>query len=130
MDNIKQIADSINGLDGVAKQSQTNQQIDFLHCCHKEFEDRIGVLDGAHVELELKILDESGRRKQVYKKALSKNMQELDDKKEELHENKHKLEKLIEVTTPKKRNMPWFVDMTHLGIVNEEVGNASDSSDK
>ena len=88
MDNIQQIADSINGLVGVAKQSQTNQQIDFLHHCHKELEDTIGVLDGACVELEFKILDESGRRKLVYKKALSKNMQELDHKKEELHENK------------------------------------------
>ena len=57
-------------------------------------------------------------------------MQELDDKKEELHENKQKLEKLIEETTPKKRNMPRFVDVTHLGMVNDEVSNASDSSDK
>ena len=57
-------------------------------------------------------------------------MQELDGKKEELDENKHKLEKLIEEATPKKRNMPCFVDMTHLGIVNEEVGSASDTSDK
>ena len=47
----------------------------------------------------------------------------------ELHENKQKLEKLIEETTPKKRNMPHFVDVTHLGIVNEEVSSASDSSD-
>ena len=31
LDNIQQIADSINGLVGGAKQSQTNQQIDFLH---------------------------------------------------------------------------------------------------
>ena len=130
LDNIQQIADSINGLVGVAKQSQTNQQIDFLHHHCKELEDMIGVLDGACVELELKILDESSKQKQVYKKALSKNMQELDDKKEELHENKCKLEKLIEETTLKKRNMPHFVDVTHLGIVNEEVCNASDSSDK
>ena len=57
-------------------------------------------------------------------------MQELDDKKEELHESKQKLEKLIEETTLKKRNMLRFVDMTHLGKVNEEVSNASDSSDK
>ena len=60
MDNIQQIADSINGLVGVAKQSQTNQQIDFLHHCHKELEDMIGVLDGASVEFEYKILDELG----------------------------------------------------------------------
>ena len=129
-DNIQQIANSINGLVRVAKQSQTNQQIDFLHCRCKELEDAIGVLDGACVELELKILDKTGKRQLVYKKALSKNMQELDGKKEELDENKHKLEQLIEETTPKKRNMPCFVDVTHLGVVNEEVGNASDTSDK
>ena len=57
-------------------------------------------------------------------------MQELDGKKEELHENKCKLEKLIQETTLKKRNMLCFVDVTHLGIINEEVGNTSDSSDK
>ena len=61
---------------------------------------------------------------------MSKNMQELDSKKEELHENKHKLGKLIEETTLKKRNMPCFVDVTHFGIVNKEDGNASDNSDK
>ena len=54
MDNIQQIANSINGLVGVARQSQTNQQIEFLHRRHKELEDMIGVLDGACVELELK----------------------------------------------------------------------------
>ena len=58
-DNIQQIADSINGLVGVAKQSQMHRQIDFLHCLHKELEDTIGDLDGSCLELELKILDES-----------------------------------------------------------------------
>ena len=87
-DNIQQIADSINGLVGVAKQSQTNQQVDFLHRRRKELEDTIGVLDSACVDLELKILDETGKRHLVYKKALSKNMQELDSKKEELDDNK------------------------------------------
>ena len=61
LDNIQQIADSINGLVRVAKQSQTNQQIDLLHRHHKELEDTIGVLDGACVELELKILDKTGK---------------------------------------------------------------------
>ena len=87
-DNIQQIADSINGLVGVAKQSQTHQQIDFLHHHHKELEDTIGDLDHSCLKLELKILDQSRKQKQVYQKALSKNRQELDDKKEELHENK------------------------------------------
>ena len=60
-DNIQQIADSINGLVGVAKQSQMRQQIDFLHHRHKELEDTIGDLDGSCLQLELKILDESGK---------------------------------------------------------------------
>ena len=86
-DNIQQIADSINGLMGVAKQSQTNQQVNFLHHRRKELEDTIGVLDSACVDLALKILDEIGKRRLVYKKALSKNMQELDSQKEELSDN-------------------------------------------
>ena len=60
-DNIQQIADSINGLVGVVKQGQTNQQVDFLHRRRKELEDTIGVLDNACVDLELKILDETGK---------------------------------------------------------------------
>ena len=87
LDNIQQIADSINGLVGVAKQSQTNQQVDFLHRRRKELEDTVGVLDSACVNLELKILVETGKQRLVYKKALSKNMQELDSKKEELSDN-------------------------------------------
>ena len=57
-------------------------------------------------------------------------MQELDGKKEELDDNKCKLEKLIEETTPQKCNMPCFVNVAHLGIVNEEVGNESETSEK
>ena len=122
--------DSINGLVRVAKQSQTNQQIDFLHRRRKELEDTIGVLDSACVELELKILDETGKRCLVYKKALSKNMQELDGKNEELDDNKRRMEKLIEETTLQKCNMPRFVNVAHLGIENEEVGNESETSEK
>ena len=59
--NIQQITDSINGLVRAAKQSQTNQQLDFLHRRCKELEDTIGVLDSACVELELKILDKMGK---------------------------------------------------------------------
>ena len=61
LDHIQQIADSINGLVGVAKQSQMHQQIDFLHCRCKELEDMIGDLDGSCLELELNILNESGK---------------------------------------------------------------------
>ena len=129
-DNIQQIADSINGLVGVAKQSRINQQIDFLHRHRKELEDTIGALDSACEDLELKVLDNTGKRRLVYKKALSKNMQELDGKKEELDDNKRKLEKLIDKTTPQKCNMPRFVNMAHLGIVHGEVDNGSETSEK
>ena len=129
-DTIQQIADSINGLVRVVKQTQTNQQVDFLHRRHKELEDTIGVLDSACVDLELKILDETGKRRLVYKKAMSENMQELDSKKEELDDNKCKLKKVIEETTPQKCNMPCFVNMAHLGIVNEEVDIGSETSEK
>ena len=54
-------------------------------------------------------------------------MQELEGKKEELDDNKRKLEKLIEETTPQKRNMPHFVNVAHLGIVHETVGNNNGS---
>ena len=57
-------------------------------------------------------------------------MQELDGKKEELDDNKRKLEKLIEETTLQKHNMPCFVNMAHLGIVNEEVDNESETGEK
>ena len=57
-------------------------------------------------------------------------MQELDGKKEESDDNKRKLEKLIEETTLQKQSMPHFVNMAHLGIVNEEVGNESETSEK
>ena len=57
-------------------------------------------------------------------------MQELDGKKEELDDNKCKLEKLIEETTLQKCNNPHFVHVVHLGIVNKEVGNESETSEK
>ena len=57
-------------------------------------------------------------------------MQELDSKKEELDDNKCKLEKLIEETTPQKQKMPRFVNMAHLGIVHEEVDIGSETSEK
>ena len=57
-------------------------------------------------------------------------MQELDSKKEELDDDKQKLEKLIEETTPQKQKMPSFVNKAHLGIVHEEVDIGSESSNK
>ena len=44
---MEQIADSINGLVGVTRQSHQTQQINMLHRCQKELEDSIQTLDGA-----------------------------------------------------------------------------------
>ena len=51
--NMEQIADSINGLVSVARQSQQTQQINILHRNRKELEDLINTLDSACMELEL-----------------------------------------------------------------------------
>ena len=65
--NMEQIADSINGLVYVARQSQQTQQINILHRRRKELEDAIQSLDVSCMELELKMLEEiSGRKKDVY----------------------------------------------------------------
>ena len=50
-DNIKQIAASINGLVGVAQQSQKTQEIQMLHICQKELEDTIEYLEASSMEL-------------------------------------------------------------------------------
>ena len=65
--NMEQIADSINGLVYVARQSQQTQQINILRRHRKELEDAIQSLDVSCMELELKMLEEtSGRKKDVY----------------------------------------------------------------
>ena len=66
--NMEQIADSINGLVCVARQSQQTQQINILHKCQKELEDTIQSVDVSCMELELRMLEEnSGRKKDVYR---------------------------------------------------------------
>ena len=64
--NTEQIADSINGLAGVARQSHQTQQINILHQCRKELEDSINTLDSAYKELELNIIESTGTRKRVF----------------------------------------------------------------
>ena len=65
--NMEQIADSINGLVCVARQSQQTQQTNILHQRRKELEDTIQSLDISCMELELRMLEEnSGRKKDVY----------------------------------------------------------------
>ena len=71
--NMEQIADSINGLVGVTKQSHQTQQMNILHRRCKELEDTVQALDNLCMELELKTLEEScPRKKKVYRKTLEK----------------------------------------------------------
>ena len=70
---MEQIADSINGLVYVARQSQQTQQINILHRRQKELDDAIQSLDVSCMELELKMLEEtSGRKKDVYRQMFTK----------------------------------------------------------
>ena len=54
-DNIQQIAASINGLVGVARQSQQTQEVQMLHIHRKELEDTIKYLEVSSMELEMRI---------------------------------------------------------------------------
>ena len=79
-DNIQQIAASINGLVGVAQQSQQTQEIQMLHVCQKELEDTIEYLEASSMELEIKSLDETGTKKKILGKALLKKKKRLKNK--------------------------------------------------
>ena len=71
--DMEQIAESINGLVGVAKQSHQTQQMNILHRRHKELEDTVQALDNSCMELELNMLEETcPRKKEVYWKMLEK----------------------------------------------------------
>ena len=71
-DNIQQIAASINGLVGVAQQSQQTQEIQMLHVRRKELEDTIEYLEALSMEMEMKSCDETGTKKKLLRKALQK----------------------------------------------------------
>ena len=64
-DNIQQIAESINGLVGVARLSNETQQMNMPHLRRKQLEDCITKLDESCMDLELKCIDSSGSRKNV-----------------------------------------------------------------
>ena len=68
-DNI-QIAASINGLVGIAKQSQHTQERQMLYARRKKLEDTIKDLEGSAMELEIKSLDETGTKKELLEKAV------------------------------------------------------------
>ena len=98
--NMEQIADSINGLVYVARQSQQTQQINILHRRRKELEDAIQSLDVSCMELELKMLEEtSGRKKDVYRRMFTK-------KKEEVEQNKKELGKTTKLISNKENSAP------------------------
>ena len=71
-DNIQQIAASINGLVGIAKQSQHTQERQMLYACRKELEDTIKDLDGSTLELEIESVDETGTKKKLLENAVLK----------------------------------------------------------
>ena len=80
-DNIQQIADSINGLVGVARLSHETQQMNMLHLQRKQLEDCITKLDESCMDLELKCIDSCGSRKKLFQKALKKKQTEMEEKK-------------------------------------------------
>ena len=85
-DNIQQIAASINGLVGVAKQSQHTQERQMLYAHHKELEDTIKDLEGSAMELEIKSLEETGTKKELLENAVLKKKKDLCAKQNELAE--------------------------------------------
>ena len=87
--NMEQTPNSINGLVGVARQSQEMQQINMLHRRQEKLEEAIRALDSACMELELNLLESTGTRKQVFEHVFDRKKAELDDKKTELQAIAH-----------------------------------------
>ena len=86
--NMEQIADSINSLVYVARQSQQTQQINILHRRRKE------------LEFELRMLEEtSGRKKDVYRRMFTK-------KEEEVEQNRKELEKMTKLISNQENSAP------------------------
>ena len=110
-DNIQQIAASINGLVGVAQQSQQTQEVQMLHICRKELEDTIEYLEVSSMELEMKICDETGTKKKLLGKALQKKTKDLKMRKNELAETTKLIEHHHIDGTPSvmQDSMPCFV---------------------
>ena len=71
-DNIQQIAESINGLVGVARLSHETQQMNMLHLRRKQLEDCITKLDESCMDLELKCIDSSGSQKKIVSEGAEK----------------------------------------------------------
>ena len=91
-DNIQQIAASINGLVGVARQSQQTPEIQMLHVRRKELEDTIEYLEASSMEMEMKSCDETGTKKKLLSKALLKKKKDLKMRQNELAQTKRLIE--------------------------------------
>ena len=107
--NMEQIANSINGLVGVARQSQEMQQINMLHRRREKLEEAIQTLDSACMELELNLLESTGTRKQVFERVFNKKKAELDDKKTELQQIAHTIHNQENKNTSTPNAMPSFI---------------------
>ena len=110
-DNIQQIAASINGLVGVARQSQQTQEIQMLHVCRKELEDTIEYSEASSMEMEMKSCDETGTKKKLLGKALLKKKKDLKMRQNELAQTKRLIERHHQEGTPSvtQDSMPRFV---------------------
>ena len=110
-DNIQQIAASINGLVGVARQSQQTQEIQMLHVCRKELEDTIEYLEASSMEMEMKSCDKTGTKKKLLGKALLKKKKDLKMRQNELAQTKRLIEQHHQEGTPSvtQDSMPHFV---------------------
>ena len=109
--NIQQIAASINGLVGVARQSQQTQEVQLLHIHRKELEDTIEYLEVSSMELEMKICDKTGTKKKLLGKALLKKTKDLKTRKNVLAETMKLIEQHHTDGTPSvmQNSMPCFV---------------------
>ena len=85
--NIQQIAASINGLVGIAKQTQHTQERQMLYAHRKELEDTIKDLEGSAMELEIKSLDKTGTKKELLEKVVLKKEERFRCKTERTCQN-------------------------------------------
>ena len=110
-DNIQPIAASINGLVGVAQQSQQTQEIQMLHVPQKELEDTIEYLEVLSMEMEMKSCDKTGTKKKLLGKALLKKEKDLKMRQNELAQTKKLIEQHHQEGTPSvtQDSMPRFV---------------------
>ena len=106
---MEQITNSINGLVGVARQSQEMQQINMLYLCREKLEEAIQTLDSACMELELNLLESTGTRKQVFEHVFNRKKAELDDKKTELQAITHTIHNQENKNSLTPNVMPSFI---------------------